>query len=304
MPLTVAGTTVNRLCGSSMQAVHMAAGSIQMGGAGQSFICAGVESMSRIPMGGFNIMPNAELAEKYPQAYVSVGASAENVARKFNVSRREQEVFAVLSQAKAAAAQNAGNLAGELVPISLPDKILDKDGCIRPGTTTEKLAELPPIFEEAGTVTAGTSSPFTDGAAAVLVTSESYARAYNIPMLARIKSIAVVGCEPELMGIGAVAAGFKALQRAGLTMQDMDVIELNEAFASQAVASIRLMDMDIAKVNIDGGAIALGHPLGATGARIVGKAATLLKRTGKQFALVTQCIGGGQGIATVLEAVQ
>ncbi len=303
LPLEVAGATVNRLCGSSMQAIHMAAGAIQMG-AGSAFICAGVESMTRVPMLGFNPMPNPALAEKYPQAYLSMGITAENVARKYNVSRHEQEVFAVLSQAKAAAAQNAGNFREEIVPIPTSTGSVEKDGCIRHGTTIEKLGELPPTFEENGTVTAGTSTPVTDGAAATLVTSEDYARAHGLPILARIKAIAVSGCAPEIMGIGPIAATRKALQRAGLIVKELDIIELNEAFASPALACIRELDFDIAKVNRDGGAIALGHPLGATGARLVGKAASLLKREGKRFALATQCIGGGQGIATILENLE
>jgi acetyl-CoA acyltransferase len=302
LPLSVAGVTVNRFCGSSMQSIHMAAGSIQMG-SGDAFICAGVESMTRVPMSGFNPMPNPSLAEKYPQAYFSMGTTAENVAKKYGISRKEQDVFAVLSQAKASAAQNAGKLADEIVAIQTAEGLVDKDGCIRPGTTAEKLAELKPAFDDKGSVTAATSSPLTDGASATLVTSEEYARANGLTILARIKSIAVGGCAPEIMGIGPVVATKKALQRAGLTAQDIDIIELNEAFASQSIACIRDLGLDIAKINLDGGAIALGHPLGATGARITGKAAALLKREGKKFALSTQCIGGGQGIATILEAV-
>jgi acetyl-CoA acyltransferase len=302
LPLSVAGTTVNRFCGSSMQSIHMAAGAIQMG-AGDVFICAGVESMTRVPMSGFNPMPNPALAEKYPQAYLSMGTTAENVAKKYGISREEQEIFAVLSQAKASAAQNAGKLVDEIIPIVTADGKVDKDGCIRPGTTAAKLAELKPAFDEKGSVTAGTASPLTDGAAATLVCSEDYAKAHGLPILARIKSIAVGGCAPEIMGIGPVVASNKALKRAGLTAKDIDIVELNEAFASQSIACIRDLGLDIAKVNLDGGAIALGHPLGATGARITGKAAALLKREGKKFALATQCIGGGQGIATVLEAV-
>ena len=281
----------------------MAAGAIQMG-AGEVFICAGVESMSRVPMSGFNPMPNPLLAERYPEAYISMGVTAENLARKYGILRREQESFAVISQKKAAAAQEAGRLKDEIVPIMASAGRVDKDGCIRVGTTVEKLAELKPAFEEKGSVTAATSSPLTDGAAAVLVTSEDYARENNLPILARIRSIAVGGCAPEIMGIGPVVATNKALKRAGLTIKDLDVIELNEAFASQSIACIRDLGLDMSKINIDGGAIALGHPLGATGARITGKAAQILKREGKQFALATQCIGGGQGIATILEAVK
>jgi acetyl-CoA acyltransferase len=302
LPLSVAGVTVNRFCGSSMQSIHMAAGAILMG-AGEAFVCAGVESMSRVPMSGFNPMPNPALAEKYPEAYVSMGITAENVARKYGISRKEQEAFAVLSQQKAAAAQSSGKFNDEIVSINSPDGIVDKDGCIRAGTTAEKLAELKPAFEEKGSVTAATSSPLTDGAAAVLVTSEEYAKIHNLTILARIRSIAVGGCAPEIMGTGPIYATQKALRRAGLTIKDIDIIELNEAFASQSLACIRDLSIDISKVNLDGGAIALGHPLGATGARITGKAAQLLKREGKKFALATQCIGGGQGIATILEAV-
>jgi acetyl-CoA acyltransferase len=302
LPLSVAGTTVNRFCGSSMQSIHMAAGAIQMG-AGDAFICAGVESMTRVPMSGFNPMPNPILAEKYPQAYFSMGTTAENVAKKYNISRKEQETFAVLSHAKAAAAQNAGKLTDEIVHVTTPDGVVEKDGCIRPGTTTEKLADLKPAFDDKGSVTAGTSSPLTDGASATLVTSEDYARANGLTILAKIKSIAVGGCAPEIMGIGPVVASTKALKRAGLTAKDIDIVELNEAFASQSLACIHDLGLAIEKINIDGGAIALGHPLGATGARITGKAAALLKREGKKFALATQCIGGGQGIATILENV-
>jgi acetyl-CoA acyltransferase len=302
LPLSVAGVTVNRFCGSSMQSIHMAAGAIQMG-AGDAFICAGVESMTRVPMSGFNPMPNPVLAEKYPAAYMGMGTTAENVAKKYGITREEQEIFAVLSQAKASAAQNSGRLKDEIVPVTTAEGVVDKDGCIRPGTTKEKLAELKPAFDEKGSVTAGTASPLTDGAAATLVCSEEYAKANGLKILARIRSIAVGGCDPSIMGIGPVVATNKALKRAGLTAKDLDIIELNEAFASQSIACIRDLGLDIAKVNLDGGAIALGHPLGATGARITGKAAALLRREGKKYALATQCIGGGQGIATILEAV-
>lgn len=302
LPQSVAGATINRFCGSSMQSIHAAAGAIQMN-AGEAFICAGVESMTRIPMGGYNTMPNPALMRDFPQAYVSMGITAENVAKKYGITRREQESFALQSQLKAAAAQNAGKLKDEIVPITTPDGVIDKDGCLRPDTTLEKLAALKPAFDEKGTVTAGTASPLTDGAAATLVTSEDYAKAHGLPILARIKSISVAGCAPEIMGIGPVVATQKALKRAGLTIRDIDIIELNEAFSSQSIACIRDLNIDTSRVNLDGGAIALGHPLGATGARITGKAAQLLKREGKKYALATQCIGGGQGIATILEAV-
>jgi acetyl-CoA acyltransferase len=302
LPLTVAGTTVNRFCGSSMQSIHMAAGAIQMD-AGEAFICAGVESMTRVPMMGFNPMPNPGLAKDYPQAYVSMGVTAENVAQKYQITRADQEAFAVESHKKAAAAQAAGKLDAEIVAIKNNGTTVTKDGCIRPDTTAESLAGLKPAFDQSGSVTAGTSSPLTDGAAATLVCTEDYASKHGLAPLARIKSIAVAGCAPEIMGIGPVAASQKALARARLDIKDIDIVELNEAFASQALACIRDLGIDRAKTNLDGGAIALGHPLGATGARITGKAAALLKREGKRYALSTQCIGGGQGIATVLEAV-
>jgi acetyl-CoA acyltransferase len=302
LPLSVAGTTVNRFCGSSMQSIHMAAGAIQLG-AGDAFICAGVESMTRVPMMGFNPMPNAALATAYPGAYMSMGVTAENVASRYGISRAEQESFAAESHKKAAAAQAAGKLEAEIVAIKGPTGLITKDGCIRPETTAESLAGLKPAFDEKGSVTAGTSSPLTDGASAVLVCTEEYAKTHGLEILARIKSVAVAGCDPEIMGIGPVAATKKALARAGLKIGDIDIIELNEAFSSQSLGCVRDLGIDLAKVNLDGGAIALGHPLGATGARITGKAASLLQREGKRYALATQCIGGGQGIATILEAV-
>ncbi len=302
LPITVAGTTVNRFCGSSMQSIHSAAGAIQMG-AGEVFICAGVESMSRVAMGGFNPMPNPVLHETIPGAYMSMGETAENVGREYGISRAEQEEFAVLSQQKASDAQSGGRLDEEIVPIQLGDIMIETDGCLRPGTTVEDLAGLKLAFDQNGSVTAGTSSPLTDGAAATLVCSEDYARQNGLDPIVRIKSIAVSGCKPETMGLGPIFSSRKALSRAGLKAGDIDVIEINEAFATQSIASIRDLDLDIGKVNVDGGAIAIGHPLGATGARITGKAAQVLKRDGGRYALSTQCIGGGQGIATIMEAV-
>ncbi len=301
LPISVAGTTVNRFCGSSMQAIHMAAGNIQMN-AGEAFICAGIESMSRVPMAGFNPLLNPGLAERFPAAYISMGETAENVARRHQITRARQEELAVLSHRKAAVARGEGKLADEIVPVQVNGAAVEADGCIRPDTSMEALAELKPAFAADGSVTAATSSPLTDGASAVLVTSEDYAKAHGLKPLARVKSIAVAGCDPDVMGIGPVAATRKALERAGLSVGDIDIVELNEAFAAQALACADELGLDLEKTNLDGGAIALGHPLGATGARITGKAAALLQREGKQFALSTQCIGGGQGIATILEA--
>ena len=301
VPQASAATTVNRFCGSSMQGIHMAAGAVQMN-AGEAFICAGIESMTRVPMGGFNPAPHPGLFKDYPEAYVSMGITAENLAKKYSLGRAEQEEMAVESHKRAAAAQSGGKFDDEIVAIVDGNLRVEEDGCIRPDTTAEGLAGLKPAFDQEGSVTAGTSSPLTDGASAVLVCSEEYADANNLPKLARIKSIAVAGCAPEIMGIGPVPATEKALERAGVSLDDIEIIELNEAFAAQALAVMRESKMDFAKTNIDGGAIALGHPMGATGARITGKLASLLKREGKGLGLATQCIGGGQGIATVLEA--
>lgn len=307
LPRSVAGVTVNRFCGSSMQTIHMAAGAIQMN-AGEVFICAGVESMSRIPMTGFNPLLHPRLYRDYPQAYMGMGDTAENLVDKYAISREDQDAFAVDSHRKAAAARDSGHFNEEIVTIQTGEgdgeSEVKLDGCIRADTSTETLAGLTPAFKEGGSVTAGNASPLTDGAVAVLVCSEDFARDHGLPILARIRSIAVSGCQPEIMGIGPVEASRKALERAGLSLEDMDLIELNEAFASQSLAVIREMGINQERLNIDGGALALGHPLGASGGRITGKAATLLNRTGGRYALATMCIGGGQGIATVLERVE
>lgn len=303
LPQSVAGATINRFCGSSMQAIHMAAGAIAMG-SGEAFICAGVESLSRMPMTGFNPMPNPVLFKTHPEAYMGMGETAENVAKKCQVTREQQDEFAVLSQQKAIAAAKAGHFEEELVPINAGEVSIDHDSCLKPDSTLEALAVLKPAFMDGGSVTAATSSPLTDGAAATLVCCEAYAERHYLTPMARILSTAVAGCAPETMGLGPIAASRKALQRVGLTIDDIDLFEINEAFASQAIACIRELNIPMDKVNLDGGAIALGHPLGATGARITGKAAALLKREHKRYALATQCIGGGQGIATVLEIVE
>lgn len=303
LPISIAGATINRFCGSSMQAIHNAAGAIQMN-AGEVFICAGVESMSRVPMGGFNYLPDPHLYQVYPQAYISMGETAENLVARYTLERQAQDLFSLESQQKAANAQQAGRFADEIIPIQLASgDIVNQDGCLRPDSTLAALGDLQAAFLKGGSVTAGNSSPLTDGATAVLVCSESYADAHNLAKLARIKAIAVSACAPEVMGLGPVQATQKALQRAGLTLADMHIVELNEAFAAQSLAVLQELPVKPERLNIDGGAIALGHPLGATGARITGKAASLLHREQQQFALVTQCIGGGQGIATILEAI-
>lgn len=300
LPEHVAGVTVNRFCGSSMQAAHIAAGAIATG-SGDLFLCAGVESMTRVPIPGFNPMPHPGLAARFPQAYMGMGETAENVAERWKIPRERQERFALESHRKAAAARTTGRFRDEIVPVVAKDGVVEEDGCIREDTSLERLATLEPAFRRGGTVTAGTSSPLTDGAAAVIVAEEGFARANGLPVMARIRAMAVAGCAPEIMGIGPVAATRRALSRAGLQLSDIDIVELNEAFAAQALAVVDELSIPEEKLNLDGGAIALGHPLGASGARILGKAAQLLVREDRQFALATMCIGGGQGIATVLE---
>lgn len=298
LPISVAGATVNRFCGSSMTTIQMAAGYIQMG-LGDVYIAAGVESMTRIPMGGFNPMPNPDLAAKYPEAYMSMGITAENLAKKYKIDRVTQETFAAGSHAKAAAAAANGKFDDEIVSIGA----VKTDGTIRPGTTQESLAGLKLAFDQNGTVTAGTASPLTDGAAAVLVCSEEYADKHGLEKLARIKSVGVSGCAAEIMGIGPVPATKKALDLAGLKVSDIEIVELNEAFAAQGLSVLKELGIDEKIVNLDGGAIAIGHPLGASGARITGKLASLMKREGKKYGLATMCIGGGQGTAMILEAI-
>ena len=300
-PDTLGGVTVNRFCGSSMTAIHFAAGQLLLG-AGEAYIAAGVESMTRVPMGGFTPSPNPTLLQAFPEVYMAMGHTAEEVARRYEVSREDQDALAVLSHSKAAKAREEGLLADEIVPVNTPDGVVSEDGCVRPGTNMDALAGLKPAF--GGVVTAGTSSPLTDGSAAVLVCTEDFARRHNLPMLARIKAIAVGGCAPEIMGMGPVEATRKVLARGGLTINDVDLMEINEAFSSQSLACLRELGMPLERVNLDGGALALGHPLGATGARITGKAAALLKRTGGRYAVATQCIAGGQGVATLLESVE
>jgi len=299
LPETVPGVTINRFCGSSMQAIHDAAARVNAGH-GDAFIAGGVESMTRIPMTGFNPMPNPGLPS---EAMTSMGVTAENLSKLHKIGRDEQEQFAIESHARASAAREFGSFAEEIVPIETSGGTVDQDGCIRPGTDSEALAKLRPAFDANGTVTAGTSSPLTDGAAFVFVCSEEFAAEHNLEPMARIKSAAVSGCAPEIMGIGPVEASKKALDRAGLSLEDLDIIELNEAFAAQSLAVIGELGLDHDKVNLEGGAIALGHPLGASGARITGKAAQLLKRNGGKHALATLCVGGGMGMATVLEQI-
>jgi acetyl-CoA acyltransferase len=297
MNVKTAGTTINRWCGSSMEAIHIAAGKISMG-AGKAFICGGVESMSRVTA-GFNPLPYPKSNEENPHLYFTMGTTAENVAKKYKIERHAQQEFAISSHQKAHAAQSKGHFDNEIIVINN----CSKDGGIRSNSTQETLDGLKLIFDKNGTVTAATSSPLTDGAATTLICEEQYAKDNNLNILGRIVSTAVEGCNPDLMGLGPIGASKKALKRANLSIKDIDIVEINEAFASQSLACIKDLNIDEKKINLDGGAIALGHPLGATGARITGKAAALLRREDKKFALATQCIGFGMGIATIIESV-
>ena len=297
MDIKTSGMTVDRWCGSSMEAIHIAAGKIALG-SGKAFICGGVESMSRVNT-GFDPVPYPYSEKENPNVYFSMGITAENVAKKYNLSRKEQQEFAISSHQKAFEAQSKGNFNHEITVIGN----CSKDGNIRPKSNQETLNNLKLAFDEKGTVTAATSSPLTDGAAATLICEENFAKENNLNILARIVSTAVQGCSPEFMGLGPIGATKKALERANLSIKDIDIVELNEAFASQSLACIKDLDINKKKINLDGGALALGHPLGATGARITGKAAELLKRENKKYALSTQCIGLGMGIATILESI-
>jgi acetyl-CoA acyltransferase len=301
LPLSVAGATINRWCGSSMQAVQMAWGGIATG-AGDVFVAGGVESMSRVTMMGFNPLPNPAWDAGLRSSFLNMGLTAENVAARYGLDRRAQDEYAAMSQARAAEAQAQGRLGDEIIPVAAGGTTIASDGCIRGGTTVEKLGELKTVFKADGVVTAGNASPITDGASAVLVCSEAALKRHGLKPKARIAGFAVSGCAPEIMGVGPVEATRKALSRAGIGADQLDVIEMNEAFAAQVLACCRDLDVAPERLNRDGGAIAIGHPLGATGARLVGKAASLLQRDGGRYALATQCIGGGQGIAMVLES--
>jgi len=297
MDIKTSGMTVDRWCGSSMEAIHIAAGKIAMG-SGKVFICGGVESMTRVTT-GFDPIPYPYTETINPNVYFSMGITAENVAKKYNITRKEQQEFAISSHKKASEAQSKGYFNNEITIIGN----CSTDGNIRPNSNQETLDGLKLAFDQNGTVTAATSSPLTDGAAVTLICEEQYAKDNNLDILGRIVSTSVQGCAPEFMGLGPIGASKKALERAKLSIKDIDIIEINEAFASQSLACIKDLEIDQKKVNLDGGALALGHPLGATGARITGKAADLLRRENKKYALATQCIGLGMGIATIIESV-
>lgn len=300
LPDKVPGMTINRLCGSSMQAILVAASNIESGW-GDCFLCGGIESMSRIKRRGFNWSPHPDLEREFPDAYINMGITAENVAETWNISRSSQEEFALDSHMKSIYARDNGYFKSEICPITSDDGVIDEDGCIR-DTSLESMSKLNPVFRDNGSVTAATSSPLTDGAVCMLVCSSEFAEKNGLEPLAKIVTSAVTGCPPNMMGIGPISSTQKALERSGWHIDDIDVFEINEAFSSQSIAVINELSIDYQKVNIDGGAISIGHPLGASGARIVGKAASILNRTNSERAIATMCIGGGMGITIVLES--
>ncbi len=312
LPESVCGQTTNRFCSSGLQTIASAAQQI-MAGMGEAIIAGGAESMSMVPMVGNKFVANPTLAEEYPGVYIGMGLTAENVARQYEVTREEQDAFALRSHQRAAAAQERGKFTEEIVPLSVEIKTgngsavqessftFAQDEGVRRDTSLEALGKLKPVFHTRGTVTAGNSSQTSDGAAALLVMSEAKARALGLTPLARFVSFAVGGVRPEVMGIGPIAAVPKALKLAGMNLNEIDLIELNEAFAAQALAVIRELGFDEEKVNVNGGAIALGHPLGCTGAKLTVQLIHELRRQNKQMGLVTMCIGGGMGAAGIIE---
>ena len=306
LPHSVPGMTLNRFCSSGLQAIAVAAGQIEAG-LSEILVAGGVESMSVVPM---NLDHSKDLSpvilKNDPDQYMPMGLTAENVAARYQITREEMDAMAVASHAKAAAAQDAGKFDDEIVPLPGVDAdgnpiTFDRDQGVRRGTSMESLAALKPCFKEDGVVTAATSSQVSDGAGFVVLMAEDTAKRLGIKPIARFISFAVAGCEPDVMGLGPIFAVPKAMKLVGLTVADMDVIELNEAFAAQAIPCMRELGMDPAKVNPNGGAMALGHPLGATGAILTCKALSELKRTGGRYGLVTMCIGGGMGAAGIYE---
>jgi acetyl-CoA acyltransferase len=300
LPNSVPGATLNRLCGSSMQAVLSASANIEVGW-GECFLCGGVGSMSRIKRRGFNWSPSPKLEFDYPQAYIGMVETAENIAKIWNITRKEQENFALSSHRKAHYAQKSGYFHDEIITINDIKGDVSEDGCIRGNTSLEGMAKLNPVLGLGTSITAATASPLTDGASIMIVCSEDFAKKNSLNPLARIVSGAVIGCDPEIMGIGPIEATKLALKRSKWDIEDVDIFEINEAFSSQCIAVIRDLDIDESKVNLDGGSISIGHPLGASGIRIIGKAASIMGRTNSKRALASMCIGGGMGIAITLE---
>lgn len=313
LPDTTPAITVNRFCSSGLQSIAYGAERIMLGHA-EAIIAGGVESMSMVPMMGNTIRPNAHLAQTAPQYYMGMGHTAEQVATKYGISREDQDAFAVRSHELAAAAIAAGKFNDDIIPVEVIKHFVDEnnkaqqkkfmfemDEGVRVGTSVETLAKLRPAFNVRGSVTAGNSSQTSDGAGAVLIMDREVAEAQGLKPLAKFRSFAVGGVPPEVMGIGPIVAVPKALKLAGLSIEDIDLWEINEAFASQSIQVVRHLGLDMDKVNVNGGAIALGHPLGATGTILTLKMMSELKRQGKQFGVVTMCIGGGMGAAGVFE---
>ncbi|RTR25335.1 thiolase family protein [Deinococcus radiophilus] len=312
MPDSVGGVTVNRFCSSGLQTIAMAAAAIQTGQA-DVMLAGGVESMSMVPMSGHNPSPNPDLVDTRPGAYIGMGMTAENVAEKYGVSREDQDKFALASHQKAAAARDAGRFKEEIVPVPVQVDTLkgtklksetvsfDTDELIRDDASLEAMGKLKSAFKVGGSVTPANSSPFSDGAAAVLLMSGEKVEELGVKPLARFLGFAVAGVDPEIMGIGPVAAIPKVLKQTGLALDDIDLIELNEAFAAQSLAVVRELGIDESKLNVNGGAIALGHPLGCSGAKLTTSAIYELRRRGGGKALITMCIGGGMGAAGVIE---
>lgn len=306
LPLSVGAVTVNRFCASSLTTLNMAAQAI-MSDNGEAFLAGGIESMSHVPMGGFNPSLNEKLFHpERPEAYVAMGTTAETLAEKYHISREEQDAFSLKSHRKAVSAIQQGKFVKEIIPLEITDaegkiKTAAVDEGPRADTSVEALAKLEPAFKKDGTVTAGNSSPLTDGAAMVLVASRRLAKKLKLKPLARIRAMAVAGVDPALMGIGPVEAVPKVLKRAGMKLADIDLIEINEAFASQTIAVVKELGIDEKKLNVNGGAIALGHPLGASGARIMATILNAMEDRDVSTGLVTMCVGGGQGAATIVE---
>ena len=300
LPVEVSAMTINRFCSSGLQAIALAADSVRAGRA-RVAIAGGTESMSMVPMEGNKFSANPWLIDHHPDVYLSMGLTAENVARKYSISREQADAFALASHQKALAAITAGRFEEEIIPVTITNTEFKTDEGPRADTSAEALAKLKPAFHAMGTVTAGNSSQTSDGAAAAVLISEQRAKELNIQPIARFVSFATAGCAPEMMGIGPVQAIPKALKLAGLTLNQIDLIELNEAFAAQSLAVIQQAELDPAKINVNGGAIALGHPLGCTGAKLTATILHELKRRNLRYGLVTMCVGGGMGAAGIFE---
>jgi acetyl-CoA acyltransferase len=313
LPVDIPAQTVNRFCASGLQTIASAAERIIAGGA-DVIVAGGAESMSQVPMSGFHMSPNPYMVDNQPEVYLNMGLTAERVAKEWNVNRDDQDEFAYSSHMKAAQATDSGKFRGEIVPMQIEETeigedgrpvtqllTLDQDEHLRRDTTREGLAKLKPVFMEGGTVTAGNSSPLSDGAAALIIMERAMADKLGLKPLARFVGFSVSGVRPEVMGVGPIMAVPRLLNRIGMKLDDIDLIELNEAFAAQALAVIRTLEIDPEKVNVNGGAIALGHPLGCTGSKLTVQLINELKRRDSRYGMVTMCVGGGQGAAGIFE---